>query len=132
MTQWPPTNLVATDGTPATTSWLFCPLLADAVGEAHLFSFPRPPYWAQWVAIVQAALQAAGINIMSWYLNCDDPSMTTHLSAATQNAWMALTPPIFHAALAQWAHDVAMGNMELLQDGLPLADIDGLEDFDLS
>ncbi|KAK3275874.1 hypothetical protein CYMTET_16023 [Cymbomonas tetramitiformis] len=64
MTEMPPSGVVDREGSPATYSWLFCPMILDAVGWPEAFpSLPRTARWTQLANALGQALAEAGITL---------------------------------------------------------------------
>jgi hypothetical protein len=93
MCVWPPTNIWTAAAGAATFSWMYMPLIIDALGLPGVFTFPRPPWWAQVVAELQATFHLNGVTLASpeLYANWDDPRHT-HLLADYQNHLMGMLP----------------------------------------
>ncbi|KAK3236352.1 hypothetical protein CYMTET_53500 [Cymbomonas tetramitiformis] len=69
MCSMPPTGVVADDGSTATFSWVFCPLILDAVGWSSAFpNLPRSDEWARLVDRLARVFRGAGI---SWEVVAD-------------------------------------------------------------
>ena len=93
MSVWPPTNIVKADGTAPTFSWMYMPLIMDALGRSDVFTFPRPPWWAEAVARLEAAFAASWppVHLASPDLNaCWDNDGDNHLVARYQEKLMCL------------------------------------------
>lgn len=89
MRVWPPTNIgpPAPGQPPPTFSWLYMPLLLDALGHTLSFPFLRPRMlgderWVDLVARLRTALQREGYDLDWFVLHADGPS---HLPAHVQN-----------------------------------------------
>ncbi|KAK3268340.1 hypothetical protein CYMTET_23150 [Cymbomonas tetramitiformis] len=64
MTEMPPSGVVDREGSPATYSWLFCPMILDAVGWPEAFpSLPRTARWTRLANALGQALAEAGITL---------------------------------------------------------------------
>ncbi|KAK3280724.1 hypothetical protein CYMTET_11447 [Cymbomonas tetramitiformis] len=62
-TSMPPSQVVGADGEAATFSWLFCPMILDAVGWAAAFpALPRSAEWTRLVQELRQVLQRAGVT----------------------------------------------------------------------
>ncbi|KAK3236311.1 hypothetical protein CYMTET_53539 [Cymbomonas tetramitiformis] len=63
MTSMPPSRVVGADGEAATFSWLFCPMILDAVGWTAAFpALPRSAEWTRLVRELRQVLQRAGVT----------------------------------------------------------------------
>ncbi len=63
MTSMPPSRVVGADGEAATFSWLFCPMILDAVGWTAAFpALPRSSDWTRLVQELRQVLQRAGVT----------------------------------------------------------------------
>ena len=82
MSRWPPSGIAR-----ATLSWLYMPLIFDALGIAWpaSWSFPRaalPAGWAEWTDAYRASFAARGVTARWVLTHLDSPS---HLSEQHQN-----------------------------------------------
>lgn len=134
---WPPSNIraaaryAATEqdrlgiptviGATPTFSWLYMPLILDALGLSMVFPFTRPANWERVVAVYAAAFQQHGITWADEHERYGDGLY--HLHADRQEALLAMVP-VAAGALTEYA-------WELVQAGAsrPLNLIDGFEEW---
>jgi hypothetical protein len=91
-----------------TYSWLFEPLIADALGRPNEFAFDRPPGWD---AVVNAYALAFAEHNVRWETLARDPhqpGQPDHITADQQNELIDMSP-LMLAALGAYGQAVRTG-----------------------
>ncbi|KAK3249051.1 hypothetical protein CYMTET_41511 [Cymbomonas tetramitiformis] len=99
MRVWPPTGVCPGH----TDSWLYCPLIWDALGFNELFPFPRPSEiktrhipqdsWGSWVQQYRQKFQECGVTADDLIINdCDMHPEAFHIRAQRQESLLCLLP----------------------------------------
>jgi Helicase len=100
MTMWPPSNIWRNGG-PTTLSWMYMPLIMDALGYPLVFPFERPDGWADLVAPLAEAFREHGVSLGLPDLSANwDSPQHDHLMAPYQEYLVNLDVEVAQAATA--------------------------------